>query len=300
MRKFIQQLGFFTAVFICIILLFELFCHISIPKISHHNIHAKSQLLIPQIDSNAVVILGDSRLEWGLKTQEMAQGKEHILNLAFPGSNGFDIIRYMINNEIYPKKILLGFTPNYWTYHNHQMDKEEYSTMNLFKTTIKYWLTQHSFLYDKTSLDLYFKGEKPYFIHHDYDEYGNVLVKERGDFQEREKHQLELYADLNKKFNRDSLNTYLNELAQLLDALKGKTSVYGIYMPVSDTIFSLEKPHYQPSEVNAIFENFLDFSSSFANNDSTIFYDGSHLSPGFAREFSKNLAAAAKQKQGGR
>lgn len=274
---------------ILVILVIEVLCHFMITKISHHNIMAKSQELIPEIDSNSIIILGDSRLEWGIKTQNITNKGGCVINLAMPGSNGLDIVKYLINNKIYPKTIIMGFTPNYGRYNNHNLDEIDISKINLYKNSLKYWLIQNSYIYDKESIILFLEGKEPYFINHKYDEYGNVIVEENGYFNKRIKHQLKMYKRWSLEFNKNYFDIYIKNLSSLIFKLKGKTNVYGLYMPVSDTLFSLEKNYYDKYTTSNSFEYYMDFSNFIPNNDSTYYYDGSHLNAEYAYEFTDIL-----------
>jgi hypothetical protein len=258
-----------------------------IPKISHHNIIAKAQNLIPLIDSNSIVILGDSRLEWGIKTNEITNMNGKVINLAMPGSNGLDIIQYFINNEIFPKIIIMGFCPNCGRWGNHSLDKLDYSKKNQLIANIRYWLKENSYIYDVASIKLYFLGEKPYFTNHKYDEYGNVVVCENGNYYERIKYQIINYNRLNIEYDRNEYKKYLSELKKIHTQLTGESKLLGLYMPVSDTLFSLEKTHYQKNEIDTLFDYFMDYSQFQPNNDSLYFYDGSHLSSRYAIHFTK-------------
>jgi len=289
MEKFIKKIICFVAISFLLIPIIESICHLIVPKISHHNIFAKSQNLIPKIDSNSIVFLGDSRLECGIKTEEITNKSGKVINLAMPGSNGFDIIEYMISNKIYPKTLIIGFTPNYGRYKNHNLNKLHYSTKNLIKESFKYWLKQNSFTYNKASINLFLAGKEPYFVNHEYDNYGNVVVKENGDFNKRMELQLKMYKNWNDRFNKNEFKNYLQKLSELVSLLDGKTNVYGIYMPTSDTILSLENDHYNKNEINNMFDYYMDFSDFQPNNDSSYFYDGSHLTLEYAHQFTKEI-----------
>ena len=213
MKRFIQKnIVFFIVLPILLLSFIESISYLFITKISHHKIVAKAQSLIPKIDSNSIVIIGDSRLEWGIKTYEITNKKGKVINLAMPGSNGFDIIHFLIQNNIYPQKIIIGFTPNFCKYKNHNLNKLHFSTKNLLIENIKYWLKQNSYLYDKASIDLFLKGEVPLFIDHQYDDLGNVLVKENGDYHQRMNYQLKMYKEWNTNFDYNLYKNYVKEL----------------------------------------------------------------------------------------
>ncbi len=296
MKQFISKVIVFTIIPIVFVLMLEVIAYSFIPKISHHKIKAKGQLLIPKVDSNSILILGDSRLEWGLKTHKIINENGNVLNLAMPGSNGFDVIQYLITNKIYPKLIILGFTPNYYRYENHKLNKMHFSITNLLKESSKYWLMQNSYIYEMNSILLFIKGKQPYFIRHVYDNQGNVVVKEKGCFKERFKLQLEMYKRWYEEFDEKKYKRYLLEMKDLISQFEGKTSVYGLYMPVSDTLRQLEEYHYNKLEVVDIFDYFMDYSNARFESDSIHFYDGSHLTPEFAIQFTDLINQDIKNK----
>ena len=290
MKRFIKKNIIFCIVIPLLpISLIESIGYLFITKISHHKIVAKAQSLIPEIDSNSIVILGDSRIEWGIKTVEIANRNGNVINLALPGSNGFDIIKFLIQNNIYPQKIILGFTPNYGRYYNHNLNTLRFTTKNLLKENIKYWLMQNSYTYDNASIKLFLKGETPYFLNHQYDNDGNVIVEEDGDYYKRMNLQLKMYTKWNTNFDKELYTNYVKELNLLRFQLEGKSVLYGLYMPVSDTIRSLEIDNYNIIEANTLFDYYMDFSDFLPSNDSSYFYDGSHLNSEYAFEFTKEV-----------
>jgi len=56
-----------VAIVVLIALVETFFTLLKAPKISYENIDARSQQLIPKIDSNSILFLGDSRIAWGIK-----------------------------------------------------------------------------------------------------------------------------------------------------------------------------------------------------------------------------------------
>lgn len=290
MKKFLLKIVLFTFILLMCTLTIELVCRlIKIPKISHNNISAKGQALIPKIDNNSVLLLGDSRIEWGLKTQEIYNANGNVLNLAFPGSNGFDILQYLLKKKIYPKTIIIGFTPNYYISENHDFDKLQPSIISQFKASFKYLLKQHSYFVDFDSIAIFLQGTRPYLINHIYDDFGNVVVKENGYFYERYQPQKKMYTIWHEQFNEISYDKYLIQLNNIMQKFRDKSTVYGLYMPVSDTIFSLERTHYDKAKISNIYDHYLDFSEFIPKNDSLYFYDGSHLAPDYAFEFTRKI-----------
>ena len=290
MKKYLLKLLLFFVPIVLFILLLETFGHLFVKKISHNKIDAKNQLLIPKVDSNSIVILGDSRLEWGLKTQEIMNKGGNVINLAMPGSNGHDIIEYLIAERIYPKLILIGFSPNYGRYINHGILTQKISKTNLFLTSSKYWVKQNSYTYDIETIKLYLEKKEPYLIQHQYDELGNVTVIENGHFYKRLDHQLKMYRFWDRTFSKIDFDKYLVQTKKIKTKLVEKTHFWGIYMPVSDTIHAFEKDHYNLNEIKHYFDDFIDLSQFNTSNDSTFFYDGSHLKTEIAIQISQDIS----------
>lgn len=307
MRKFSYKILIFTIIIpILLISLFESACHVlNIPKISHNNIKSKSQDLIPKIDSNTILFLGDSRIEYGIKPEvvkkSLIKNKEiKIINLALPGSNGLDILNYLKINSIYPKTIIFGFTPNYGRYSNHSFDKTTYSNKNRIIENIKYFLGQTSFFYDTNSIKQYLKGEYPFFKSHEYDEWGGVTVINNGNYQKRKMIQYDIYKDWSISFNKEDLDNYYTLISQYKKWFaKEDSKIIGLYMPVSNELYEFEKDNYDRQYVLNIFNNdYYDYSTLYNTStdaDSLYFYDGSHLTPKtaitFSEDFTKDLNA---------
>ena len=182
MKYFLRTLLVFLSIPILIILVIELFAHIiGIPKISNHNIYSKAQDLVPQIDSNTFLILGDSRVEWGIKPARLGKyfriPHNAIINLAFPGSNGIDILAYLLKIKKYPKFILIGYTPNYGRYPNHNLENQEYSFGNKLKMKMEYFLNQNLYIKDKSIL--YYLKKEPLYFYYTNDDLCNTRYKKR-------------------------------------------------------------------------------------------------------------------------
>jgi hypothetical protein len=147
---------------------------LKIPKISVPKIKAKAQDLVPIIDNNTMLILGDSRIEWGIKPRVLAKALDcnlKVVNLAMPGSNGLDILKYLQKEGIYPKLILIGYTRNYGLINGHGLDKERYNFFNRIKENISYQILQNFYVKDKSIVN-FFNHEPLYFKSHVYDEWG--------------------------------------------------------------------------------------------------------------------------------
>jgi hypothetical protein len=275
---------------------------LGVPKISHHNIRSKSQDLIPQIDSKTILFLGDSRVEWGVKPIKVGADLDcKVINLALPGSNGMDILEYLNASKVYPKAIVVGYTPNVSGNLNHELDRQEYNLKNRIKEKIRYFLLQNFYLVDFQSLVSYKNGDTLYFKSHAYDELGGASVREYGDYSSRYHFQLKMYTQRRANFNPEQHSAYLAKMGEMIKAFSGKTEIVGVYMPVSSSIRALEDPAFDKKSLSTLFGGrFYDYSSHFSVDmntapDSANFYDGSHLSPQKAEEFSTELAQQLKQ-----
>lgn len=300
MKKFIINSLTFVIISLLLIILLELsFNFLKVPKISHHNINSKAQNIMPYLDSNSILFIGDSRIEWGIKPKLIQNSYGEVINLAFPGSNGLDILTYLIDNKIYPKAVIIGFTPNHYRYNNHNLDKIRLSYKNRKTESLKYFLLQNSFIYDKESIKLNMRKEKPYFIYHKYDNRGGVMVLENGNYDERKSYQKKMYKVWSDEFNRENYLYYLDNLTDLINKFKQKSKIFGLYMPVSNEIFELEKENYNRNDIARAFDYYFDFSSLLSTEDSLgkgeyYFYDGSHLNPHYAIRFTKMLNVELK------
>jgi len=296
MRAFIRKFLSFTAVLFLLLLVLEAaFRIVRIPKISHHNILAKAQDLMPKIDSQSTLFLGDSRVEWGIKPKLWQSSRGEAYNMAFMGSNGIDILIYLAQHEIYPQNIIIGFTPNYGRYTNYEMDKMTFNTRNRIVEDFKYQAMENSYLYEKESVNQFIKGKKPYFIRHEYDDAGGVTVTESGNYTERKVVQTELYQYWFNDFKKEHYLKYLKDLSVALKPFRGKSAIYGLYMPTCKSLFELEGQHYAKSDFEELVDVYFDYSDYLFKDSLSLareeqyFYDGSHLTPEYAKTFTQFL-----------
>ncbi len=150
-------------------------------------------------------------------------------------------------------------------------------------------------MYEKKSIDEYRAGNPPFFLHHNYDKKGGVIVKERGDYAARQQFQLEWFNKQVDKFDLDSLaHVYARDMeAQAQHFRANGSEVYGLVMPICGELQALENsPEIDSvfSEIN--FTQYLNYQKKYANNSEEIYADCSHLTPQTAKEFSKFVAAA--------
>jgi hypothetical protein len=306
MKKYLYKLLIFLTIPVFVIILIEVFFNvIKVPKISYPDIYYKSQNLIPQINSNTILFLGDSRVEWGIKPLIIkntlnCNDKVNVINLAMPGSNGLDILTYLKAKSIYPKIIILGYTPNYGRYENHGLDKIKYTKRNRVEESVKYYLKQNSFVYDYNSIKEYLFGEHPLHLSHEYDKWGGVNVIEYGNYQYKKDVQMKIYKSWSDNFDKDKLYSYHASIEELKKwFMQGGTKIYGLYMPTADDLIKLEKPNYNGQNVTEMFEEYYDYSKlefSFDKvaHDSVYIYDGSHLKQEYGILFSKKFAEKLK------
>lgn len=276
----------------------------SVPKITHHKIVPKAHNLLPKINENAIVFIGDSRIEWGIKPilfeEKLGEEKACVYNLAMPGSNGMDVLKYLKNNKINPKLIVVGYTRNYGRYVNHNLDSLNYSNMEWLRSNVGYWLKQRMYILDQSIWECW--ADRPVFFRsHEYDEQGGVVVFENGDFKERLAKQTETYTTWKKTFSGETLQAYKSELKELVGHFRASgVPVYGIYMPVSKGIYALEQQDESELEAELGLTRFEDLSNFVYTNeipghDSIYFLDGSHLSHDYALVFTEKLAKMTKK-----
>lgn len=298
MRLFLTKFLIFALSLLIVMALIEGFARFaSIPKISNHNISAKAQDLVPQIDKNTFLIIGDSRLEWGIKPlnvkKQLNVENIKVINLAFPESNGIDILEYLTKHNIYPKAILMGYTSNYGRYTNHNLDILKYSFIRKIHAELKYFIGQTFYFNDQSFLN-FLNGKEQYFKSHDYDEWGGVNVSEYGDYRKRMELQEKMYKEWKDSFSPGKLENYCRKVNELVTQFKEhKTKMLGIYLPVSAPIFDFEKQENQSwQRIN--YDRFYDlshytYSSQLKAPDSIYFYEGSHLSHAYSYIFSDTL-----------
>jgi hypothetical protein len=302
MKKYLIKLLIFVTIALFAILFVEVFSTIiKVPKISYQNIYAKGQNLIPQINSNTILFLGDSRIEWGVKPiviNNILNNKDdiNVINMALPNSNGLDILTYLKSKNIYPKLIILGYTSNYGRYTNHDLDKIEYSNRNRIEERFKYFLKQNSFIYDYNSIKEYLLGRHPINISHEYDSLGGVNVTLYGNYQSKKEFQIKIYTEWSKDFSKDKLKAYYLSVKKFKQWFsKGGTKIYGLSMPASYDIINLEHKNNIDQNASELFDKYYDFS--ILNQtivDSIYFLDGSHLSKKLAISFSEQFAEKLK------
>jgi hypothetical protein len=293
-------------VFILLVTFMEIiFRLLKVPKITHHNIYAKGQALIPKINSNSIVIIGDSKLEWGIKPAEILNNLSNhninVINMAMPGSNGLDILNYLVEKNISPKLIIAGYAPNYGSYKNHGFDKIKYTAKNKITEQALYYLDQQFYFRDRSVLEFIQHG-RPYFKSHEYDSLGGATVNEYGDYASRRNMQFEMYQSFKKNFKETELDNYCAEANRLIAILKHKgTQVCGIEMPVTKKIFALLDTSGNSTRFNTIQYNkaydFSNFTYGFeeAKPDSAFFYDGCHLEHEYAFIFTKKIFGYIKR-----
>ncbi len=266
-----------------------------VPKISHHKNIEKAVQLLPRIDENTIVFVGDSRVEWGVKPFIIEEKTGlNTVNLAMPGSNGMDVMAYLQNKKTHPKKIIIGvnyFSPSWRNF--KKIEKIDIGLQNRLSLNIDYFFKQHSYLYEKKSLEQFYK-EPPFFMGHKYDKKGGVVVKERGEYPERKNFQMTYFSKRVKEKNLDSLgNIYRQEISKKVSYFKKNgTSVIGLVMPICDDLRQLENYERVDSLARSIpfhrVENYLD--NKRITLEENAFQDCSHLTPETANSFSKMLA----------
>ncbi|MBL0357576.1 MAG: hypothetical protein IPP72_12160 [Chitinophagaceae bacterium] len=299
MSRFLKNTTGAILIFIAIVCLLEcIYRLLKIPKITHHNIYAKAQDLVPQINNNSILIIGDSKLEWGIKPlqvqNKLSNDSINVIDMAMPGSNGLDVLKYLLQNEIYPKLIISGYAVNYGNYNNHGFDKIAYTTKNKITERAGYFMDEHFYFRDQSVLE-YIKHGSPYFKSHQYDRLGGATVTEYGDYTKRANTQLEMYKGFKNNFTQSTFDKYCMETNALLKYFKEKgTLLCGLNMPVSKKIYELQNVPAN-STINCInYDKFYDFSTFTYTNeaakpDSSFFYDGCHLLPEYAVVFSEKL-----------
>ena len=307
MGRFLKKIVVVFLVFLVLLAASEvLYRLLNIPKITHQNIYAKGQAMMPQINNNTILIIGDSRLEWGIKPITVLEKfKEagstcNVIDMAMPGSNGLDVLQYLVQHDIHPKLIIHGYAPNYGGYNNHGFDKEEYSAKNKTTEEFSYWLDQHFYFRDQSVLN-YIKRIPTYFKSHTYDSLGGATVTEYGDYTHRSGTQYEMYKGFKNSFKQTALDKYCADANALVDTLKSKgTIVCGIYMPISKKIYELQNLTSSDLPANINYNKFYNFSAFTYTNetpaqDSAFFYDGCHLLPEYATIFTGKLVDSLKR-----
>lgn len=302
MNRFLKKTLAVLIAFVALVAALEiLYRLLKVPKITHQNIHAKAQTLMPRINNNTILIIGDSRLEWGMKPQTVLEKFKaagfsgNVVDMAMPGSNGLDVMQYLIANNIQPKLIIHGYAPNYSSYNNHGFDKEDYTAYNKISENFSYWLDQHLYFRDPSVLN-WLKRAPLYFKKHTYDSLGGALVEEYGDYNFRASSQYDMFKSFKNNFTRASWLQYCHTADSAIGVLKKRGSiVYGLAMPVSKKIHSLLNDVNSDTAGITSYNKFYDFSfftytSEAPAHDSTYFLDGCHLLPVYAIVFTGKVA----------
>lgn len=307
MKKYLFKLLKFVTIALIAIVLVELLCVIiKVPKISHNNIYSKSQDLIPQINSNTILFIGDSRVEWGIKPIVIKEilnneGKFNVINMAMPLSNGLDILSYLKEKNIYPKLIVLGYTINYGRYTNHNLDKEKYSNRNRIIENIRYSMKQIFYVIDYESIIQYLMGKHPVNMNHEYDKWGGVNLEIYGDYLTKKSLQMSIYKDWSETFSKDEYLKYYSTIEQLnIWFSQGETKIIGLSMPVSKSLNELEIKNTVEHNVLELFDKSYNYSKLYQYDnpksaDSVYFIDGSHLTLEYAKLFSQKLGYELKK-----
>lgn len=291
-----------TLLFFVLVAVLELLYRIlKIPKIAHHDIYAKAQKLVPRINNNTILIIGDSRPEWGIKPITVAEKMKqagidgNVINMATPGKNGLDVLRYLVKNDIHPRIIIHGYAPNYGSHQNHGTDTIAYTFFNRKYEELNYWLDRNCYFRDQ-SVWYFIKRTPLYFKSHDYDSLGGVTVTENGDYKARAAEQHKMFSSFTRNFKPEELHRYDTEANALIEKLKSRgSSVYGIYMPVAKKIYDLQNVTGTNFPAIPAYNRFYEWSSFTYTNeapahDSTFYYDDCHLNPEYAISFTGKLA----------
>ena len=307
MNKFLKKIFFVFIIFIALVAASEiLYRLLKIPKITHQDVYAKAQALVPKINSNSILIIGDSRLEWGMKpilVLEKFKAMDsncNVIDMAMPGSNGLDMLHYLVQHNIYPKLIIHGYGVDYGNYNNHDFDKQKYSNFNKISESFSYWLDEHLYFRDKSVLQ-YIRHIPLYFKGHQYDSLGGATVTEYGDYYKRLAGQYEMYKSFKNNFKQTALDKYCTEANAAIETLKNKgTVVYAVSMPISKKIYDLENLTGSDVPANISYNKFYNFSAFTYNNetpahDSTYFYDGCHLLPEYAKDFTEKVVDSLRK-----
>ena len=301
-KRLVKKYTIFIAIPFVLILLFEITCRVlNVPKIVHFRIEPKLQEQLPQIDNNTILFLGDSRIEWGIRPDivEAAAANKNlkVINMASPGSNGLDILDYLIANSIYPKLIVMGYTANYGRYTNFNANGVNLSFLNKIFHRFRYIFKSHFYISDQ-SLFKYLQKEKIYFKSLEYDDKGGGRIFVNGDFSERLAFQKQLYEYWRNTYRANNFLNFVANLNSKIDILKDSSMIVGLYMPVSKPIQQLEPLDTvlsEPAKFDTLYnlKNYTYQIDSIAP-DSIYFLDGSHLDYEYSKTFSIDLAGILK------
>lgn len=307
MGRFLKKTLVLFMIFLVLVTVSEiLYRLLNIPKITHQNIEAKGQLMMPQINNNTILIIGDSRLEWGIKPITVLEKfsatgcNSNVVDMAMPGSNGLDVLQYLVQHDIHPKLIIHGYAANYGGYKNHGFDKAQYSGFNKISEQFSYWMDQHLYFRDQSVLN-YIKRVPPYFKNHVYDSLGGATVTEYGDYTHRSNTQFEMYKGFKISFKQPDLDKYSAAANALIETLKSKGSIVcGLYMPISKKIYQLQNLSGSDVPTGINYNKFYNFSAFTYTNeapapDSAFFYDGCHLLPEYATVFTGKVVDSLRR-----
>lgn len=294
MLGFLKKTGLFLGIFF---LLPELVFNLIVPKISYHQNYEKAARLLPKIDEQTTLFIGASRTEWGIKPLVIERLTDRkVYNLAFPGSNGLDVLAYLKKHQIFPKEIIIGTAPLHFTVTNFDIENLDTSLSNAFYLNAQYQFKKWSYLYEKRSLEYFYKKEKPFFIKHKYDKRGGVVVKECGDYAERLRFQQEDFADVAGRKFKTSFEEYCSKMRDEITFFQQKgVRVSALIMPVCTELRQIEDRVAKLDYSSVSFDNVFDFRKYYDPKkpqvpDADIYVDCSHLSPEYAEEFSKIIA----------
>lgn len=204
MKSFILRVFVFVLIGVCLFAAVEITGRsLNVVKRPVFNIKAKSQNLVPQIDQDTILFIGDSRIEWGIKPTKFLEGftsdnRLKAINLAFTDSNGIDVLRYLKNNRIHPQLIIIGHTPIACRYKNHGLDSEVYSNpRKLFLNAENYF--RSNFLVSDNSIYQYYKNGPLTMKRLEYGPWGDVSASLTVSYEEAKKRQILLYTSWREK-----------------------------------------------------------------------------------------------------
>jgi len=252
---------------------------------------------LPKINEQTTLFIGASRIEWGIKPLVIEGLTDRkVYNLAFPGSNGLDVLAYLKKHQIFPKEIIIGTAPFHFSLTNFDIENLDTSFSNAFYLNAQYQFKKWSYLYERRSLEYFYKRKKPFFLRHKYDRRGGVVVKEDGDYTERLRFQQEDFSDLAGRKIKKNFEEYRSQMTEEIAFFQKKgIRVSALIMPACSGIREIEDRVVQPKYSDIPFDTIFDFRTYYDHKkgqvpDADIYIDCSHLSPEYAKEFSKIIA----------
>ncbi|MCI5056468.1 MAG: hypothetical protein MRY83_10195 [Flavobacteriales bacterium] len=288
MKRFLKKTILLVVTFITILVLFECVSAVlSAPKESQNKFYVKYQELIPLVNSKSVVLLGDSRMEWGVNASQI----KNALNFGMPGSNGLDVLKYLRDNSIFPKAILINYTPFIHEYSNYNVDKTQYNLSTYIKTWIDYKLMDNSFLYNKKNMDILIHQNQPFMLEHYYNEYGDAEILLNENYPGPVQFQIDQYSSRASRFDSVKHKELLAEFEELSTVFKEHNTLFtGIYLPVCDTINQIEKPLPHYDYLNKVFvSGFYNFHELYDSLGQDVFMDCAHLEESYNVRFTDYL-----------